>query len=72
MNKIWKGYTVREVSEITGVSRQLVRKLIRDGSIPAVQLGGRRYTIFEDDLEKFIDARRVKRNVAPGKNEAGK
>jgi len=42
-----------EVAQRLGVGRTTVYRMVKDGEIPYVQIGGRRY-IYEDLLEEWI------------------
>ena len=51
--------TVAQVAERLQVSQETVRRWIRGGQLPVLELGGVKtgYRIREDDLADFIDAR---------------
>ena len=46
-------YTPDELARILNRSVESVRRLIKDGKIPAVKIGGR-YVITEDTLQKLL------------------
>jgi len=48
-------YSAKEAAYAIGVSRPRVYQLIKEGRIPAVNLGGR-VLIRRDDLAAFVDA----------------
>jgi len=47
-------YTVEDVAKILNRSVQTIRKLIKDGVIPAPKIGGR-YVIKAETLQKLLD-----------------
>jgi len=49
--------SVRDIAEATGHCQETVREWIRDGDLPAVRLGKRRYHIEADVFERFIALR---------------
>jgi excisionase family DNA binding protein len=51
--------TVAQVAERLQVSQETVRRWIRDGQLPVLELGGLKagYRIREDDLAVFIEER---------------
>jgi excisionase family DNA binding protein len=57
------GYTVSEIARALRIGRRRVRQLLRDGQLPAVDVGaplGRpRLIVLAADLEKWIQGRRV-------------
>lgn len=53
MEKI-KLYSLKEVSEITSVSRKTLWQIVKDGKLKAVKIG-REYRISEANLLKFIN-----------------
>ena len=46
--------TVREIAELFQTTRQQVRKMLRNGEIPAVKVG-REWRIPQEYLEEFIE-----------------
>ena len=48
-----KLYSVVEVGKILGISKARVYKLIKDGNLPAMNLGGLK--VRKDALEDFLD-----------------
>ena len=46
--------TVREVAELFQTTRQQVRKMLRNGEIPAVKVG-REWRISQEYLKEFIE-----------------
>jgi excisionase family DNA binding protein len=50
--------TIPEVAERLAVSERFVRRLLFDGRLPKVKVGGRLVRIDERDLEAFIEAGR--------------
>lgn len=53
-----RGLGLTEVARTIGKSTKTVRRLILADELPAFRIGGQ-LTIFEADLEAFIDARRI-------------
>ena len=52
-----KFLTIADVAEHLAASAGQVRTLIRNGEIPAIQVGGRgQWRIDQDELEKYIEA----------------
>jgi excisionase family DNA binding protein len=51
--------TVEQVAEWLQVSTKTIRRYIEDGSLPAVNLGGRAIRIRRQDLEVWLQNRRV-------------
>jgi len=49
--------TVREVAEILDLTEEHIRRLIRQGKIPAIKIRG--FLITREDLQSFIESRRV-------------
>ena len=51
--------TVEEVTTLLKVSKETVRRWIRDGALPVLVVGGRRggYRIRREELDRFIQAR---------------
>ncbi len=51
--------TVAQIAERLQISQETVRRWIRDGQLPVLELGGFKagYRIREDDLAAFIDER---------------
>ena len=49
--------TVREVAEILDLTEEHIRRLIRQGKIPAIKIRG--FLITKEDLQSFIESRRV-------------
>ncbi|WP_120193138.1 helix-turn-helix domain-containing protein [Sinobaca qinghaiensis] len=47
-------YTVAEASEIVGISRHLLYKMIKNGEAPACKVG-RRILIKKDSLDKWLN-----------------
>lgn len=52
-------YTVLEVAKLLNVPRKLVYKLIEEDKLPAFRLSERNIRIKEEDLEKWIDKRKI-------------
>lgn len=50
---------VGEVAARLGKNRSWVQRAIGDGRLTAYQLGDRDFTVFERDLEAFIESRLV-------------
>ena len=46
-------YTVEQLSRILHRSTETIRRLIKDGDIPAVKVGGR-YVVTKDTLDKLL------------------
>ena len=46
--------SIRQVAELLGISRDSVRRRIRDGSLPAYTIGGRMVRIRVADVEALI------------------
>jgi excisionase family DNA binding protein len=51
--------TVPEVAERLSVKESFIRRLIFEKRVPYTKFGGRTLRIAEDDLDAFIEARRV-------------
>ncbi len=51
--------TVADVAERLRISQETVRRWIRTGALPVLDVGGPKagYRVREDDLEVFLDAR---------------
>ena len=51
--------TVAQVAERFQISQETVRRWIRNGDLPVLELGGLKagYRVREDDLDAFIDER---------------
>jgi excisionase family DNA binding protein len=52
-------YSVEELSSMFGVSEESVRRWIRGGELRAYRLGRRELRISKEDLDRFLEARRV-------------
>ncbi len=55
--------TVEQVAEWLQVSTKTIRRYIEDGSLPAVNLGGRAIRIRRQDLETWLQNRRVEPGI---------
>lgn len=55
--------TLEEAADICRLSQQTIRRMIRDGEIPAYKLGYNSVRLEEKQLQLFIESRRT----APGK-----
>lgn len=55
-----RGLTTAEVGRRLGKSQRWVQRVVATGEMPAYQLGDRAITVFESDLEEFIESRRVR------------
>ena len=55
--------TLEEAAEICRLSQQTIRRMIRDGEIPAFKLGYNSVRLEEEQLQRFIESRRT----SPGK-----
>lgn len=53
-------YTLAETARELGVSRDTVRKAIREGELEVIKLGPRIHRVAEDDLRAFLERRRVR------------
>jgi excisionase family DNA binding protein len=49
--------SLQDVAQQTGMSEATVRRWVRAGQLPAVELGGR-YRISQADLQNFLDKHR--------------
>ena len=68
MADVEKWLSVQDLVERLGVHEQTVRRWIKSGELPAYALGDRAgYRIAPDDLQAFLDRRRV-----TGENDAKK
>ncbi len=47
-------YTVQEVAEQLKVSKQFVYKMLRNGTLPGVQLGGRVWRVTAESLDRWV------------------
>ncbi len=61
--------TVEQVADWLQVSTKTIRRYIEDGSLPAVNLGGRAIRIRRQDLETWLQNRRVEPGVSLRRQE---
>ncbi len=61
--------TVEQVADWLHVSTKTIRRYIEDGSLPAVNLGGRAIRIRRQDLEAWLEKRRVEPAVSIRRQE---
>jgi excisionase family DNA binding protein len=61
--------TIEQVAEWLQVSTRTIRRYIEDGSLPAVNLGGRAIRIRRQDLEAWLENRRVEPGVSIRKQD---
>ncbi len=61
--------TVEQVADWLQVSTKTIRRYIEDGSLPAVNLGGRAIRIRRQDLEAWLEKRRVEPGVSIRRQE---
>jgi len=52
-------YTVHEVQELLGLSYRQVLLMIKTGEIPGYKISQRAYRIRANDLDSFIESKRV-------------
>lgn len=62
--------SVAQVAERLGLSTNAVRDAIARGDIPASRLGGRVLRVRPEDLDRWIDASRVRRPSTPSSEPA--
>jgi excisionase family DNA binding protein len=62
--------TIAEVAEYLGLHELTVRRLAREGSIPALKLG-RQWRVKRDLLEKWIEKRSMYNLGQPGEGQEG-
>jgi excisionase family DNA binding protein len=61
--------TVQEVADMMKVSEKTVRRLIKRGNLAAYKIGARgQLRVNERDLERYLDARRVKVEETEGRS----
>lgn len=58
MNENGKFYSLEEVSELLGVTYQLIYKLVRSGELPSFRIG-KMYRVTEEDLRAYLERSRV-------------
>lgn len=64
--------TIREVCDLLGVNERTVRRWVKSGELPAVELGQRAgYRIAASDFDRFIAARKKAPAFAPDDTEGG-
>lgn len=51
--------TIKQVAEILQVHEQTVRDYVREGVLPCIRLGRKAIRVSHDDLDSFLDSRRV-------------
>lgn len=56
--KLQSFYTTDEVADILKVTRESVRRWVRDDKLKAVKLSGKFIRISQDDLDEFINIMR--------------
>ncbi len=56
--------TIEQVADWLQVSTNTIRRYIEDGSLPAVNLGGRAIRIRRQDLDAWLEKRRVEPGVS--------
>ena len=59
MNKLIETYTVEEVAEALKIHPYTVRRLSREGKIPAFKFGGQ-WRFKKDDIENMVSTNRKK------------
>ena len=55
MDKTKNYYSLEEVAEMLGVNYQLIYRLVRNGELPAIQLG-RVYRVEKNDLKNYLES----------------
>lgn len=65
-----KYYSIREVAEYFGVSRQTVNNMVRDGRIAAVRVLNRRMVVKKTEIERY--ERENTEKVKPKRRKAKK
>jgi excisionase family DNA binding protein len=55
--------TIKDASEIMGITHTMVSYLIRDNQLPALKYGYRTFRIRKKELEEFIKSRETKKNA---------
>ena len=53
-------WTVAQAAEYLGCSEDTVRRLIRGGQLPSVNVSARLTRLFPEDVEDYLQSRRVK------------
>lgn len=54
-----QGLGTAAIARRLGKSQRWVQRMVESGALPAYRLGDRELTVFEADLEEFIESRRV-------------
>jgi excisionase family DNA binding protein len=60
MKAIPKKLSVQEVSQLTDLSCDVIRKQIRTGKLPAFRFGNGHYRIYREDVEQLLTELEVK------------
>lgn len=58
-----KSYTVDEIEEIYGISRQILIKAIKNKKLKGIQIPGKAYRVDALEIERFINERKTKSNT---------
>lgn len=54
-----KMYTVKEAAKLMSIDRKMVYKMIEEDKLPAYRLSERNIRIKENDLERWLDKRKI-------------
>ena len=62
MNEV-KSYTVDEIEEIYGISRQILIKAIKEKKLKGNQIPGKAYRIEVQEIERYLEEKKHKINA---------
>lgn len=62
MNEV-KSYTVDEIEEIYGISRQILIKAIKEKKLKGNQIPGKAYRIEAQEIERYLEEKKHKINA---------
>ena len=62
MNEV-KSYTVDEIEEIYGISRQILIKAIKEKKLKGNQIPGKAYRIEAQEIERYLKEKKHKINI---------
>lgn len=65
MRELW---TVARTAEALGCSEDTVRRLIHSGQLPSVNVSARLTRIFPEDVEEYMESRRIRAAAIRKKN----
>jgi excisionase family DNA binding protein len=64
MSASMRVFPPKKVAELLDVSRATIKKLIKNGDLPSIQISDRRIGILEQDLQEYISAGRAQRTAS--------